>query len=148
MTIKNKVENKLRAFDKLGSSKSKDLMRVLLGEMQLKESRDGLSDKDSVAIIKKLIKSNELCIKHGFSDSESLEIECRILREFLPQEMSISQIEYLLRNHEPIRDANNKGQGMAAAKMILSDFSNYIINMKSVADTVDRVMNGELRADS
>lgn len=95
----------------LNAMKSKDVVaknvfRVALGEVQSKATTKGedLSEEEVVAIIRKLIKSNQECLDAGPGEERKAiyERENEILAELLPKTLSVDAIQAAL---EPVRDA-------------------------------------------
>lgn len=98
-----------------------NVLTLLVGELETAAKRDGseVTDAKVVAGAKKLIKSVEetIRLKNGV-DTRSLEVEARILRQFLPKELSEADLLQALKVGNPATlgeamkylEANHAGQ--------------------------------------
>lgn len=98
----------------------KEILKVALGEIQTagaRASRD-LNDEEAIAIIRKLVKSNEETLV-GTSDTAKrtvLEQENAILGTLLPKGLTVDEIlEKLGPARDAIRAAGNDGQATGVA---------------------------------
>lgn len=92
----------------------RDILKVVLGEVQTIESRQGvISDEQVIKIIKKLIQSNNECI--ALVKNEKLEQENVILGAFLPKEMTLAELGGFflgMGGYQHIVEAKNEGQAV------------------------------------
>lgn len=104
--------------------KSKDqvataVLRLALGEIQTAEARANkpVSEDEAVAIVRKLIKSNEETLAHAPAEQKAtLERENAILLAVLPATLTPAQIvEQLAPVADAIRAAKNDGQATGVA---------------------------------
>ncbi len=104
--------------------KSKDavavaVLRLALGEIQTAEARanKALADDEAVAIVRKLVKSNEetLALSQG-EQKKTLERENAILTSVLPATLTPAQIQAQLASvADAIRSAKSDGQATGVA---------------------------------
>lgn len=106
---------------KTGDTLARDILRLALGELQMGEARKNapLSEEESVAVLRKLIKANEETIGLSAGESErvdTLRREISIIASLLPQQMSVDDIVSALTPHGPeIRAAKTDGQATGVA---------------------------------
>lgn len=85
---------------------AKEVLRVALGEIQVAEARAGrdATDEESVAVVRKLIKSNEETRGVSADDAQkaTLTREIEVLAALLPKTLGVDEIVVAL---EPVRDA-------------------------------------------
>ena len=74
----------------------KNILRVVLGEIQTKEVQQGkqLKDDQVLSVIRKVIEGNEKLLT--FKENSTLVEENSILKEYLPQAISSEEIRALL----------------------------------------------------
>ncbi len=99
---------------------ARDVLRLALGEVQMAEVRSGktLGEEDVVAIVRKLVKSNEetLVAAPDGPQAPTLRRENVVLAALLPQTMSVADLVAALAPVvEAIRAARNDGQATGAA---------------------------------
>jgi uncharacterized protein YqeY len=114
------MKKRLTAAMKDRDEVAKDVLRVALGEIQTIEARTNktLKDEEAVAIVRKLVKSNEETIAAGGDSprSATLRRENEVLLELLPKTLTVAQIvEILAPQHEAIRAAKADGQATGVA---------------------------------
>lgn len=115
--IKNKMRSALLARDEL----RKNILRVVVGEIETEASRHGeLNDERCVSIIRKVIASNDETIAAGANNPDQLRSENEILCELLPKTLSQEEIEVFLGSIEDnVRLAKNSGAAMGIAMKAL-----------------------------
>jgi uncharacterized protein YqeY len=98
---------------------AKDVLRVALGEIQTQEHRANapMSNDDAIAVVRKLIKSNEETMAASSDErAKTLARENEILGSFLPQRMTVDEIAAALAPvREAIRAAKSDGQATGVA---------------------------------
>lgn len=114
--IKAQTKTALRAKDDV----AKNVLRLVLGEIQLAESRQGttLDDAAGHKIVRKLIASNEATLEASSDPATKaqLERENTILLDLVPQQLTVDQIvEALAPVTENLRTAKADGPAMGMA---------------------------------
>jgi uncharacterized protein YqeY len=98
---------------------AKDILRVALGEIQTQEHRANapMSDDDAIAVVRKLIKSNDETIAASSGErAMTLARENEILASFLPRRMTVDELAAALAPvREAIRAAKTDGQATGVA---------------------------------
>jgi uncharacterized protein len=99
---------------------ARDVLRLALGEVQTAEARGGkpLRDEEVVAIVRKLVKSNEETLVAAAADpgAPALRHENEVLSALLPAGLSVAQItEALGPVADAIKAAKNDGQATGIA---------------------------------
>jgi hypothetical protein len=106
-------------------SREKDLLKVVLGEVQQKSAGGKVTDEQGLAIVKKMAKANEETLGLlGAEDKrrEQYEEENAILQSLLPNYLTVEQIVQRLTEGglaDEIKTAKNEGQatGIAMKKL-------------------------------
>ena len=113
--LKKRITQAMRERDEI----TKDVLRVALGEIQMIEAREGRAptDDEALAVVRKLVKSNEETLTHAAGDAAAaLRKEIVVLTALLPPTASVDDLVALL---APIRDAvraaANDGQATGLA---------------------------------
>jgi len=113
------IKKRMFAAIKAKNNVEKEILRVALGEIQVAESRSGLvSEEAAVAIVRKLVKSNQETLSLSENDEQKrvLREEIGILETFLPRVLSSDEILALLAEvADPIRAAGSAGQATGIA---------------------------------
>ena len=109
---------------------AKDVLRVALGEIQTEEHRTNasLSDDRAVALVRRLIKSNEETMAASTGDrAATLKRENEILSALLPKRMSAEEIVAALSPlADAIRGAKNDGQATGIAMKHLKTTGTHV----------------------
>lgn len=121
-----KIKDQLLDARKSRNELVKNVLSVVLGDIQSQESRPGqkeLTDQQIEKIIQKLIKANmetmEASIKLG-SDCEKLNSENKILKDLLPRACTREEIVAFLNDHkEIIKSASSDGQATGVTIKLL-----------------------------
>jgi uncharacterized protein YqeY len=118
--IKQRVFQAMRDKNEL----ERDLLRVVLGDLQMQETRSGeaLSDDEAHRLIRKIVKSTHETIdalkQRGDSDEAiaKARAELVILESMLPQSLDADQItEALADVADAIKNSGNAGQAIGMA---------------------------------
>jgi uncharacterized protein YqeY len=113
--LKKRIAQAMKDRDQV----AKDVLRVALGEIQTQEHRANapLNDEDAVAVVRKLVKSNEETIASSSGDrAATLKRENEILAELLPKRMTVDEIVAALApQRDAIRAAKSDGQATGVA---------------------------------
>ena len=100
-------------------STEKELLKVLLGEVQQKSNIGQFTDEMGLAIVKKMMKANEETIPHlSETDARRAKLldENKVLTSLLPQYWSAGQIrERLQADGLNLQGAKNDGQAIGMA---------------------------------
>jgi uncharacterized protein YqeY len=127
---------------KAGRTLEKEILRVALGEIQVAEARGTAStDDEAMAIVRKLVKSNEETLAASSSDEQkkTLTEEIAILKTLLPASLGVPQIvEALAPVRDAIRAAANDGQATGVAMKHLKS-TGAVVNGKDVSEAVKQV---------
>jgi uncharacterized protein YqeY len=121
---------------------AKDVLRVALGEIQTQEHRANarMSDDDAIAVVRKLVKSNEETLASSSGErAATLERENEILGSLLPKRMTLDEIAAALApQREAIRAAKSEGQATGIAMKHLKS-SGASFDGTDAAEAVKRV---------
>jgi uncharacterized protein YqeY len=138
-------EIKARMFKamKAGAIVEKEILRVAVGEITTDQAREGRkgNDEESLAILKKLVKSNEesLGVVEDPEKRAVLEEETRVLSAFLPKSLGVDEIVLALAPvADAIRAAGNDGQATGVAMKHLKS-SGLSVGGKDVSEGVKRI---------
>ncbi len=108
MNMKTEIQNDLLEARKANDTVLKTLLSVLIGEIQLKESRgDLLDNKGVLKITKKLKKSCDEMAKFGCGVAET---ESALLDRYIPEAISLEEIECIIISsplYQEILDSDN-----------------------------------------
>jgi uncharacterized protein YqeY len=109
--LKKRITQAMKDKDEV----AKDVLRVALGEIQTQEHRTNktATEDEAVAIVRKLVKSNEETMAASSGErAATLKREIELLSALLPKRMTVDEIALAL---EPQRDAIRaaKGDGQA-----------------------------------
>ncbi|MEM7626717.1 MAG: GatB/YqeY domain-containing protein [Planctomycetota bacterium] len=138
-TIKSQIKDAMRAKD----TATRDLLKVVLGDLQLNETRKGsaLTDEEAQKDVKKVIKGNRETIA-AVNDPEvvqRMEWEISVLEKLLPQTLSVDEIVAALGPvAEDIKAAGNDGQATGVAMKHLRP-TGAVVEGKDVAAAVRQI---------
>ncbi len=140
--LRDQLKTDMMQAMKAKNALEKNILRVALGEVQTAEARGGdtLGDDAVIKILRKLVKSIGESHDAAADGEEKTRLgqEIAVLERFLPQTLSVEQIQDALReHHEAIRAAGNDGMAMGIAMK----------RLKSTGATVDgKDVNAAVRA--
>jgi len=120
MSVADEIKKRMTAAMKDRDEVAKTILRLALGEIQTAEARANraLKDEEAVAIIRKLVKSNEetLAAAGEGERADTLKKENAVLAALLPATMSVAQIvEALASQRDAILAAKSDGQATGIA---------------------------------
>jgi hypothetical protein len=120
MPLKDELKKRVLQAMKDKNELEKDLLRVLLGDLELAETRTGsaLSDKEEQQIVRRMVKSNQetAALTQDPADVEKLRQELVILEGLLPKTLSVAEtIAALAPIADDLRAAGNDGQATGLA---------------------------------
>lgn len=141
--FKDEINTRIKVALKSGNTLEKEILRVALGEIQTIEHRVSktLPDDEAMAIVRKLIKSNEETLEHTADAEKKKQLvdEVAILTSLLPKSLSVDEIVALLAPvSDAIRAAGNDGQATGVAMKSLKA-SGASVNGKDVSEAVKRI---------
>lgn len=115
-TIKKRFADAMRAQDTV----TKEILRLAIGELSTAEARANrpLADEEVLAIVRKLVKSNEETIALSEDDAQktTLRREIAVLAELLPATLSAEDLAAALAPvAEAVRAAKSDGQATGVA---------------------------------
>lgn len=122
---------------------AKNIYRLAYSEMQLASARSGkdVGDDEAVAILKKLVKSNEetLAVATDAAQREALAREVALLDAMLPKTLDVHEIMTALGPvAEAIKAAGNDGQATGVAMKHLKS-TGAAVDGKTVAAAVKQI---------
>jgi uncharacterized protein YqeY len=143
MALVDEIKQRMLRAMKAKSTVEKEILRVALGEIQMGEARSGKapSDEDAIAVVKKLVKSNEetLSLAQDAAQKAALQEELDVLRSLLPQTLGPEKIiELLAPVADAIRSAKSDGQATGTAMKHVKA-SGAAADGKDVAEAVKRM---------
>ena len=113
--IKRRITQAMKEKDDV----AKNILRLAFGEMQMAEARAErpITEEESVAIVRKLVKSNEETLGNTSGDAaDILKKENALLLALLPASLTVAQIvEALASQVDAIKAAKNDGQATGLA---------------------------------
>jgi uncharacterized protein YqeY len=119
MTIVEQIKDRIKVCMKARQSSEVTVLRTVLGEIQLRESREAkeLTDEDVEKVFRKFKDGSEELLKAVASTSSvasSIKDEIAVYDSFLPQTLSVEEIIALL-NADQIKSAKADGPAMGMA---------------------------------
>ncbi len=138
--IKTRMTRALRERDEV----VRNILGLAVGEIQTAEARANraLGDEEAIAVVRKLLKSNEETLALTASDDArgpALRREIEVLASLLPKSMSVEQIaETLSTVADAIRAAKSDGQAMGVAMKHLKA-AGAVVAAPDVQQAVKRV---------
>lgn len=140
--LKVEIQTRIRAAMKARKTVEREILGVALGEIQTAEARKGeLTEEETGAFVKKLIKSNRETIEAGPDAAQKavLEEEIAVLESLLPKAMGPDEIVAALASaSDAIRGASNDGQATGIAMKTLKA-QGAPVDGKSVAEAVKKM---------
>lgn len=139
----NDIQAQIKQAMRDKDTQKRDLLKVLLGEMQTASAREGrdLTDDQAQKIVRKMVKSNQEMIELSDRPAaiEQAEAELVILQSLLPRTLSLDEIIAAL---EPVKDAllaaGNDGQATGVAMKHLKG-AGAAVEGKDVGQAVKRM---------
>jgi hypothetical protein len=142
MTLQETIRKKIVETTKLKMEAQKNVLKVVLGEMELQASRSGklLTDDDGYRIIRKTLQGVEEMLTYKPNDPK-FEAEKATLKDLLPQEMSIHDLKVSLTSKaEEIRAAKSEGQATGIAMKFFKE-NNISVDGNVVKNVVVEIRN-------
>jgi hypothetical protein len=142
MPIRDEIKKRTTEAMKAKDEVARDVLRLAYGEIQMAEARAAkeISEDDAVAVVRKLVKSNEETLAHSQGDrAETLKKEIAVLSALLPRTMSVDDIVQALQGQvDAIKAAGNDGQATGVAMKHLKA-SGLSASGKDVGEAVKRL---------
>jgi uncharacterized protein len=140
--LKARMNEAMRSKDDV----AKNIYRLAYSETQLASARSGkaVSEDEAIAILKKLVKSNEetLAVATDPSQKEALAREIALLAALLPKALDLPEIVAALAPvADAIRAAGNDGQATGVAMKQLKS-TGASVDGKTVAAAVRQIRGG------
>lgn len=137
------IKKRIIVAMKAGNKQERDILKVVLGDLQIQETRKGeaLTDAEAQQVVRKVIKGNGEMIT-AVDDPQVVERmnqEIAILESLLPQSLSVDQIVAALAPvADAVKAAGNDGQATGVAMKHLKP-SGAEVQGKDVAAAVRRL---------
>jgi len=143
MSLTEQVQKRVHQAMKDKNELEKELLRVLLGDLQLAETRNGkaLSEKEEQQIVRRMVKSNQetVAMTQDPAAVEKLKAEFVILEGLLPKTLSVAEIIAALQPvADDIKQAGNPGQATGVAMKHLKP-QGLEVEGKDVAQAVGQI---------
>jgi len=142
MTLKETIRKQITEATKAKLEAQKNVLKVVLGEIDTQESRNGkpFTDDDCCRVIRKTLQGVEEMLTYKPNDPK-FEAEKTTLQALLPQEMSIHDLKVsLTAKAEEIRAAKSEGQATGIAMKFFKE------NKISVDGNAVKKLVSEIRA--
>lgn len=123
MTIKETIRKQIVETTKLRMENQKNVLKVVLGEIELQESRNGkqLTDDDCYRVIRKTLQGVEEMLTYKPNDPK-FEAEKATLKGLLPKEFAAEDLQAVLSSKiDEIKAAKNDGQATGIAMKFLKE---------------------------
>jgi len=140
MALLEQIKARMFAAMKAGNTVEKEILRVAMGEITTDAARAGKKgdDEEALAILKKLVKSNEesLAASQDETQKATLRAEIEVLNGFLPKALGVPEIVAALAPvAEAVKTAGNDGQATGVAMKHLKSLG-AVVNGKDVSAAV------------
>jgi uncharacterized protein YqeY len=139
MTFEEALRSRINST-KFGSAE-RNLLKVVLGDVQLAAARGRINDETCFGIVKKLIKGNEESLGHMSPDdtrrNQYLE-ENKVLQTLLPRYLTVEEIKNRLTQDsmiDSLKSAKSEGQAVGVAMSHLKK-ANLVIEGDTVKAAV------------
>lgn len=142
--ITQEIKTRMLAAMQARDAVAKNVLGVALGEIQTAEARANraLSDDEAMAVVRKLVKSNEETLGHAKDDVArvtELRREIEVLASLLPKALSVEAVaEALAPVAEALRAAKSDGHAMGVAMKHLKA-SGAVVESAAVQEAIKRV---------
>jgi uncharacterized protein YqeY len=130
---------------KSGNVTEREILKVAMGEITTDAARPGKKgdDEETLAILKKLVKSNEESIEASQDEAQKAQLraEIEVLNAYLPKSLGVADIVAALAPvADAIKAAGNDGQATGVAMKHLKTLG-AVVNGKDVS-AADRQLRG------
>lgn len=140
MALLDQIKAQMFAAMKSGNVTEREILKVAMGEITTDAARPGKKgdDEETLAILKKLVKSNEESIDASQDEAQKAQLraEIEVLNAYLPKSLGLADIVAAL---SPVADAvkaaANDGQATGVAMKHLKTLG-AVVNGKDVSAAV------------
>jgi hypothetical protein len=142
--ITDEIKARMRTAMQARDAVAKNILGLALGEIQTAEARANraLGEDEAMAVLRKLVKSNEETLGHAKDDVArvtELRREIEVLSSFLPAALSVDAVtEALAPLAEALRAAKSDGHAMGLAMKHLKT-SGAVVESAAVQEAIKRV---------
>ena len=142
----DKLKSDLKDAMKSGDSVKKDILRVIIAEVNSLEMtpqylNKGLPEEQIYKIINKLVQSNTETLKHSNLERTAiLSRENEILNGYLPKQLSLAEIKESLIDFVDLKLAKNEGQAIGLAFKYFKD-QGCFVDGKDVKSVVSEIFS-------
>lgn len=143
MTLKETIRSQILTATKLKKEPTKNVLKVVLGEIETQESRNGkpLTDDDGYRIIRKTLQGVEEMLGYKPNDSK-FEEEKTALNLLLPKQLTAEDIKStLLSKVDELKAAKSEGQATGIAMKLFKE-KNLCVDGNVVKRVITEVRNG------
>jgi uncharacterized protein len=140
MALLDQIKARMFAAMKSGNVTEKEILKVAMGEITTEAARVGRKgdDDEALAILKKLVKSNEETIEASQDETQKAQLraEIEVLKTFLPKSLELPEIVAALAPvTDAVKAAGNDGQATGVAMKHLKSLG-AVVNGKDVSAAV------------
>jgi uncharacterized protein YqeY len=140
MALLDQIKAQMFAAMKSGNVTEREILKVAMGEITTDAARPGKKgdDEETLAILKKLVKSNEESIEASQDEAQKAQLraEIEVLNAYLPKSLGVADIVAALAPvAEAIKAAGNDGQATGVAMKHLKTLG-AVVNGKDVSAAV------------
>jgi uncharacterized protein len=140
MALLDQIKAQMFAAMKSGNVTEREILKVAMGEITTDAARPGKKgdDEETLAILKKLVKSNEESIEASQDEAQKAQLraEIEVLNAYLPKSLGVADIVAALAPvADAIKAAGNDGQATGVAMKHLKTLG-AVVNGKDVSAAV------------
>jgi uncharacterized protein YqeY len=140
MALLDQIKAQMFAAMKSGNVTEREILKVAMGEITTDAARPGKKgdDEETLAILKKLVKSNEESIEASQDEAQKAQLraEIEVLNAYLPKSLGVADIVAALAPvAEAVKAAGNDGQATGVAMKHLKTLG-AVVNGKDVSAAV------------
>ena len=141
-----KLKSDLKDAMKSGDSVKKDILRVIIAEVNHLEmtpqyAAKSLPDEQIYKIINKLVQSNNETLPNSNPERTAiLSRENEILNSYLPKQLSVQEIKEILVNFVDLKLAKSEGQAIGLAVKYFKE-QGHFVDGKDVKTVVSEIFN-------
>jgi len=120
--IKEEIRTQILAATKSKLEVQKNVLKVVLGEIDTQESRSNkpFTDDDCIRTVKKVLQGVEEMLT--YSNEAKFQVERDTLKALLPKEITLDDLKAILASKvDDLRVAKNEGQAMGMAMKFLKE---------------------------
>ena len=140
--ITDEIKARMLAAMQARDAVAKNILGLALGEIQTAEARANraLGEDEAMAVVRKLVKSNEETLGHAKDDvARDLRREIELLSSLLPKALSLDAVtEALAPVAEALRAAKSDGHAMGLAMKHLKA-SGAVVESAAVQEAIKKV---------